>query len=118
MEITTPAASPDDLADLWVDLAESQRAHDSHILPADNRPRIRQAIASSPLRIASGELHRSTSVGVTRWEAGEDEDTLMARVDCALYEAKDGGRDRVVALDPHADPSEHDCDPLQTGSPG
>ena len=45
MEITTPAASPDDLADLWVDLAESQRAHDSHILPADNRPRIRQSIA-------------------------------------------------------------------------
>ena len=45
MEITTPAASPEDLADLWVALAESQRAHDSHILPADNRPRIRQSIA-------------------------------------------------------------------------
>jgi len=45
MEITTPAAAAEDLADLWVDLAESQRAHDSHILPADNRPRIRQSIA-------------------------------------------------------------------------
>lgn len=45
MEITTPDASPDELAALWVDLAESQRDFDSHILPADNRPRIRQSIA-------------------------------------------------------------------------
>ncbi|MEF8774979.1 MAG: GNAT family N-acetyltransferase [Haloarculaceae archaeon] len=45
MEITTPDASPDELAGLWVDLAESQRGHDSHIQPAANRPRIRQAIA-------------------------------------------------------------------------
>lgn len=75
--------------------------------------RIRQAIASSPLRIASGELHLSSSVGVTQWDRGEDEDQLMARVDFALYEAKDGGRNRVVTLDASVDPERHDCEPLQ-----
>lgn len=34
----------DRLASLWVDLATDQRAHGSHILPATNRPRIRQSL--------------------------------------------------------------------------
>lgn len=45
MEITTPEVDADALATLWVDLAESQRAHGSHLLAAANRPRIRQSIA-------------------------------------------------------------------------
>lgn len=75
--------------------------------------RIRQTIAHSPLRISHGELHLSTSVGVTQWQGGEDEQTLMARVDCALYEAKDAGRDRVVTVDSSLDPSDYNCEPLQ-----
>ena len=47
MEIVTPEGSSeaDALADLWVDLAESQRAHGSHLFAASNRARIRQSIA-------------------------------------------------------------------------
>lgn len=34
----------DELADLWVALARGQRAHGSHLLSAENRARIREAI--------------------------------------------------------------------------
>lgn len=37
----------EELADLWVALAESQRAHDSHIRPTENRDRVRELIAST-----------------------------------------------------------------------
>ena len=37
-------ADTDALADLWVDLAEGQRAHGSHLLPRENRERIRESI--------------------------------------------------------------------------
>jgi diguanylate cyclase (GGDEF)-like protein len=78
--------------------------------------RIRHAVHQSPLPMASGELPLSTSVGVTQWEPDEDEENLMARVDCALYEAKDSGRDRVVTVDSSVDPSEHGCEPFAESS--
>jgi ribosomal protein S18 acetylase RimI-like enzyme len=64
MDITTPDdVDADDLATLWVDLAESQRAHGSHLLAGANRARIRQSIAQhlvqDAVRVAStddGEL--------------------------------------------------------------
>ncbi len=47
MDIGVPAddVDADDLADWWVDLAEGQREHGSHLLAAENRARIRQSIA-------------------------------------------------------------------------
>lgn len=37
-------ADADAVADLWVDLATDQLAHGSHLLPAENRERIRESI--------------------------------------------------------------------------
>jgi diguanylate cyclase (GGDEF)-like protein len=48
------------------------------------------------LRAATPEDER-TSAGVVLWDGVEQEVELIARADAALYEAKRGGRDRVVA---------------------
>jgi len=46
MEITTPTASAlDTLVDLWLDLAESQREHGSHLRVPENEPRIRESLS-------------------------------------------------------------------------
>ncbi|MFB6118743.1 GNAT family N-acetyltransferase [Halosegnis sp.] len=39
------AADVDALVDLWVQLAASQRAHGSHLSPADNRAHIRESLS-------------------------------------------------------------------------
>ena len=54
MRIAAPTmAEVDDVADLWVSLAADQRAHRSHLLAAENRGTIREAIAR---RVVSGGL--------------------------------------------------------------
>ena len=40
----------------------------------------------------------SCSVGVAEWTGGEPTETVLKRADDALYQAKDGGRNRTVAL--------------------
>lgn len=40
---------------------------------------------------------QTCSAGLARWMAGESVDDLVARADKALYEAKESGRDRLVA---------------------
>lgn len=46
----------------------------------------------------SGVGHRTISVGVTRLIPGEDSDAFCIRVDKALYQAKETGKNRVVVL--------------------
>jgi len=39
------------------------------------------------------------SFGVAEWERGDTIDRILRRADIAMYEAKNTGRDRVVASD-------------------
>jgi len=48
-----------------------------------------------------GKLTLTCSFGVSEWEPGENIDQLLKRADAALYEAKTGGRNRVVAAHGH-----------------
>ena len=60
--------------------------------------RIRLAVEAESLKLAGDDLRITVSMGVASWRgAGERSENLMARADQALYQAKNGGRNRVVA---------------------
>lgn len=56
------------------------------------------AAAREPLQLSSGEVVPTLSIGVTLIQPGEAIDAVVARADQAMYEAKQSGRDRVVAF--------------------
>ncbi len=59
--------------------------------------RMREAVASLRIATEAGDVRLTTSAGVVAYRHGETLDALLRRADDALYEAKDAGRDRVVA---------------------
>jgi two-component system, cell cycle response regulator len=60
--------------------------------------RLRAAVAAAPALADDGTTVPVTaSFGWAHWSRGESAEHLVARADAALYAAKDGGRDRVVA---------------------
>lgn len=59
--------------------------------------RMRQAVRSHRFRFDGEDFTATASLGVAQWVPGETVDATMARADAALYRAKNGGRDRVVA---------------------
>jgi len=61
---------------------------------------LRARIAALRLPTAQGTLSFTASFGVGQWFAGDSIDQLVKRADTALYQAKHGGRNRVVAADP------------------
>jgi len=68
--------------------------------------RVCRRVASTPLApMAPGAapIALSISIGVAQWN-GESEELsrLLVRADAALYQAKQGGRDRVAVAQPHA----------------
>jgi two-component system, cell cycle response regulator len=67
--------------------------------------RLRNAVASEPFLLHSiGEQRPITiSAGVAVAVRGDTVDTLLQRADDALYEAKNGGRNRVVAAKPRTE---------------
>jgi diguanylate cyclase (GGDEF)-like protein len=63
---------------------------------------MRQKIAKLQFETDAGVMTLTCSFGVGEWEASETIDELLKRADRALYEAKNTGRDRVVAADSQA----------------
>jgi two-component system cell cycle response regulator len=59
--------------------------------------RLRTKVAALAFDTAQGKLTLTSSFGVSEWNQGESIDQLLKRADAALYEAKTGGRNRVVA---------------------
>jgi len=52
-------------------------------------------IRNAPVRFGRDHIPVTISAGITEYRDGEDLDTLMARVDNALYTAKASGRDHI-----------------------
>ncbi len=61
--------------------------------------RLRQGIAAAPLPLADGRsVALTVSGGLTQWQPGIRLDDLIHSADHALYQAKDGGRNRIVSM--------------------
>ena len=58
--------------------------------------RVRNIIANAEMKDPAGNVFTITvSQGLSRWEPGEDAQSLISRADEALYKAKENGRNRV-----------------------
>jgi predicted signal transduction protein with EAL and GGDEF domain len=58
---------------------------------------LRTRISALAFDTGQGKLMLTCSFGVSEWKQGENFDQLLKRADSALYDAKTGGRSRVVA---------------------
>ena len=56
------------------------------------------AAVHQPLRLSTGELIPSLSIGITLIHPDEPIDAVVERACRAMYKAKQGGGDRVVAI--------------------
>ncbi len=57
---------------------------------------IRKAVKKQSVNFGREDIRVTLSCGVTQYRSGEELFTLIARVDAALYRAKNEGRDRVI----------------------
>lgn len=62
--------------------------------------RLRRAVAGIEIRRGGETLRFTVSIGYAEFCPGEDMDAVFGRADEALYRAKSGGRNRVVAASP------------------
>jgi len=54
-------------------------------------------VAGSPVVVGDRVLDVTVSIGLASLSSGEDVGGLISRADAALYAAKEGGRNRVLA---------------------
>ncbi|WP_349359437.1 diguanylate cyclase [Stappia sp.] len=69
--------------------------------------RLRAALACRPVEVNGQSIPVTVSIGVTAFTGGEAIDDAFARADRFLYQAKQDGRNRVVAGDAHPAPPRH-----------
>jgi diguanylate cyclase (GGDEF)-like protein/PAS domain S-box-containing protein len=73
-----------------------------------------RAAAAAPIPTPAGPVHSTLSIGVTLARPGETTDSIVARADTAMYEAKKSGRNRAFPFNgdnaPH--PSNNDAPAL------
>jgi len=62
--------------------------------------RIRAAVADTSFDLNGKRAQVTLSLGVTQFQRGEDLEQLLVRVDKALYQAKEAGRNQVAAQKP------------------
>ncbi len=60
---------------------------------------LRRRVAE-PISVGDEVIHVTASIGVTLFRPDEGVDAVLARADDAMYEAKEAGRNRVVAIPP------------------
>lgn len=60
---------------------------------------VRVRLARSPVQVSGQNIAITTSVGLAQAREDHDLDQLVAEADAALYQAKAGGRNRVVAAE-------------------
>lgn len=74
--------------------------------------RLRERIVAMPAQHEGVAIPYSTSLGVTDFSPGDSPDSILARADAALYLAKEGGRNRVIATPaPEAEHAAEDASP-------
>jgi two-component system cell cycle response regulator len=59
--------------------------------------RIQETLALTPFTIGDVSVAQTVSIGVATWDGDESPEALERRADLAMYEAKDRGRNAVVA---------------------
>ncbi len=59
---------------------------------------LRTRLAAEPFDTGKGRITLTWSVGVSEGRPGDTVDQILARADAALYDAKAGGRNRVVGV--------------------
>ncbi len=59
--------------------------------------RVRDAVGGTPITVGDRSLEVTVSIGLASLCGGQDPASLLARADTALYEAKQSGRNRVIA---------------------
>lgn len=67
--------------------------------------KVRKAVEDARIHCGDRDLRVTISLGVTRVDRGEAHDAALKRADDALYEAKNGGRNKVVAVLPASSPA-------------
>jgi diguanylate cyclase (GGDEF)-like protein len=59
---------------------------------------IRQTLENSPLQWNEHVLNLTISTGVSLYREGEKVEETLSRADAGVYQAKDGGRNKVVLV--------------------
>ncbi|AZQ12528.1 sensor domain-containing diguanylate cyclase [Shewanella khirikhana] len=67
---------------------------------SERAEQLRTRVAERQLRVNGHDIQVSISLGVAQFQYHESADQLIKRADMALYQAKEGGRNRVVLSHP------------------